>query len=270
MALKHLVERYETLKKHANSDLLSEDVTTTLLEIVEIGLDFLESQCKKIELESKVPGKTYFAFQPKDSERLSRPVNVALYLPNSARNHLHAVLSGQPEQVPYDALREALYSSAMAYCCATDTTKRGDKKTPGTYFEKLVAHIMAKQYGVQPTTSTKVLNLDMDEDLTTDYVFDLGSELSRIHLPIKTSTRERGIMVWAHQRILDSIYGVGRFRGVLVSLAETLLREKERAVYEVCVPKQWQAYQMFIAQVHRVYYFDPPAKYMELENPIHF
>jgi hypothetical protein len=49
----------------------------------------------------------------------------------------------------------------------------------------------------------------------------LGDGKNRIHLPVKTSTRERVIQAWAHQRVLDGVYGVGRFKGVLVALAET-------------------------------------------------
>ena len=61
------------------------------------------------------------------------------------------------------------------------------------------------------------------------------------------------------------MHGVNRFRGLLVVLAETN-RQGARGITEVCLPKQWTAYQMYIAQLHRVYYFDVPDKYRKLRD----
>lgn len=61
------------------------------------------------------------------------------------------------------------------------------------------------------------------------------------------------------------MHGSGRFRGVLVCLTETN-KQQDSSVVEVCLPNQWIAYQMYISQLHRVYYLDPPAKYLSLRN----
>jgi hypothetical protein len=93
---------------------------------------------------------------------------------------------------------------------------------------------------------------------------DLGPRKAKFHLPIKTSTRERVIQVWAHQRVLDGVYGTGRFLGTPVILAETKTDSKSKKVVEICLPDQWLIYQMHIAQLKRVYYLDVPVPYARL------
>jgi hypothetical protein len=106
----------------------------------------------------------------------------------------------------------------------------------------------------------------MKAKLPTDFVFDLGQDRAKFHLPVKTSTRERVIQVWAHQRVLDGVYGTGRFLGTLVCLSENKTDKKTREVIEICLPDQWRVYQMFVAQMKRVYYLDVPARYQELNK----
>ena len=72
------------------------------------------------------------------------------------------------------------------------------------------------------------------------------------------------VQVWAHQRVIDGVYGVGRFKGILVVLTETKLDTRTLQVVEICLPNQWQVYQMFIAQLTRVYYLDLPDRYANL------
>jgi hypothetical protein len=106
----------------------------------------------------------------------------------------------------------------------------------------------------------------MNTTLPTDFVFDLGQGQPKFHLPVKTSTRERVIQVWAHQRVLDGVYGSGRFLGTPVILAETKTDSVKRSVIEICLPDQWRIYQMHIAQLKRVYYLDVPTAYEALNN----
>ena len=142
--------------------------------------------------------------------------------------------------------------------------KRDDKKSPGTYFEILAGHLFAREFGVNPVRSIEVLGQDLRAKLPTDNIFDLGQRKAKIHAPVKISTRERVIQVWAHQRVLDGVYGQGRYKGVLVILTETKRSEETREVVEICLPDQWTVYQMHIAQLHRIYYLDLPKKYAEL------
>jgi hypothetical protein len=90
----------------------------------------------------------------------------------------------------------------------------------------------------------------MEATLPTDYVFDLGPNRAKFHVPVKTSTRERMIQVWAHQRVLDGVCGTGRFLGIPIILAETKTGRKKREVIEICLPDQWRIYQMHIAQLN--------------------
>lgn len=111
-----------------------------------------------------------------------------------------------------------------------------------------------------------MLNLDLETWLPTDYIFNLGQDRPKFHLPIKTSTRERIIQVWAYQRVLDGVFGTGRFLGTPVILAETKTDSVKREVIEICLPEQWRLYQMHIAQLKRVYYLDVPATYVKLND----
>lgn len=157
-----------------------------------------------------------------------------------------------------------LYTSAMSYCCATDLLKTDDRKTPATFFEILVGHLIASLYSTNPGKEIQILA--QQRTLPTDFVFDLGPDRSKLHVPVKISTRERIIQVWAHQRVLDGVYGINHFRGVLVCLTETNMVRRNLSVVEVCLPDQWAIYQTFIAQMHRIYYFDPPSMYAQLAS----
>jgi hypothetical protein len=96
--------------------------------------------------------------------------------------------------------------------------------------------IMQGTLKVEPTRLLPVLKLDLKGSLPTDFIFDLGSEKPKFHLPVKTSTRERIIQVWAHQRVLDGVYGVGRFLAIPFILTETKLDAIKREVSEICLP----------------------------------
>lgn len=119
---------------------------------------------------------------------------------------------------------------------------------------------------VAPQRSLPVLNLDLKGELPTDFVFDLGAERPKFHLPVKTSTRERIIQVWAHQRVLDGVYGTGRFLALPIILTETKLDTKKLEVVEICLPWQWRLYQMHIANLWNVCYLDAPASYLALDE----
>jgi hypothetical protein len=179
---------------------------------------------------------------------------------------------GTPEmaKLPRSEREKVLYTAAASFCCANDLIRRDDRKTPGSFFEYYIGHLVARELGVNPKNHIEVLNLDMAAKLPTDLIFDLGPDKNRIHLPVKLSTRERVIQVWAHQRVLDGVYGINRFRGVLVCLTETNLIRDSGEVVEICLPEQWTIYQMFIAQLTRVYYLDPPTIYTKLATKYPF
>ena len=99
-----------------------------------------------------------------------------------------------------------------------------------------------------------------------DFLFETAEGLANIHLPIKMSTRERVVQAWAHQRILDTAFGSGAYRGVMVLFSETKLDSRTLEVVEICVPSQWLIYQTLLAKMSCVYYFDMPVRYRELTS----
>jgi len=232
-------------------------------EIFKACSDYL-SKLERLELKSLVPGKQYFAFS--NQKKLSRAVNKALFSPDLKEWGAFCQILSEKQWADLDPTRttRVIYSAAVSFFCFIDLTKEGDQKTTGTFFEYLIGHLFAWRLGVNPTTRLPVLNLDMQTTLPTDYIFNLGAERPKFHLPIKVSTRERVIQVWAHQRVLDGVYGTGRFLGTPVILTETKTDKVKREVIEICLPDQWRIYQMHIAQLKRIYYLDVPVTYERL------
>jgi hypothetical protein len=258
-----LFEGYEHLKELVRRDAKNRAVAELLADLTTKALQFL-SGCQRVPLVSKVHGKTYFSFTIKRSGKLSRAVNEELFNPNIRRQLSHLADGTLINLAPSDRSR-LLYTVAMVYCCASDLLKTRDQKTPATFFECFIGHLVARSFGVNPRTQVEVLHLEDEAGtLPTDFIFDLGPGKSKFHVPVKTSTRERVIQVFAHQRVLDGVHGFGTFKGILVCLTETKLDHKRREVVEICVPKQWVLYYRFIASMHRFYYFDIPTRYAEL------
>lgn len=268
-----LVEGYERLKQLVRRDAKDPAVAKLLADLASKALQFLAG-CQRVPLVSKVHGKTYFSFTTKRGGTLSRAVNAALFDSNIRRQLSHFV-DGTFNKLPLADRSRLLYTTAIAYCCASDLLRTRDQKTPATFFECLIGHLFARSFGVNPRTQVEVLHLEEEAStLPTDFIFDLGPTKPKFHVPVKTSTRERVIQVFAHQRVLDGVHGFGAFKGILICLTETKLDHKRREVVEICVPKQWVLYQRFIASLHRFYYFDIPARYAELATgnppmPIH-
>ena len=252
---------YTVLKKAAKKDLRGDETTRALATVIKESLEFLVG-CSKTDLESLVPGKKYFAFSR--SSKISRPVVESLWDAKLSESKIAGFVSGNYAGLEASTLDKLLYTMAMSFCCATDVQKQGDKKTPATFFESFIGNIFARELGANPRKQVEVLNLDMAATLPTDFLFDAGSRKCRIHLPVKLSTRERVVQVWAHQRVLDGVYGFGRFRGILVVGTETLVSKETHKVTEICLPDQWSVYQMFISQLWRVYYLDMPVRYEQL------
>jgi hypothetical protein len=261
-----LLPKYYALKQASKQGLDTDVVANHLVDIVGASATLLGRECSQVALTSMVAGKKYFSYGR--GARLSRPINEALFIADPAeRSELLEALrvNGGLQRLGVGQSNRALYTAAMAFCAAIDLLGIGNKKTPGTYFEILIGHLFAVAFGRNPRKRVEVLALeDQRSTLPTDYVFDLGPKQVKFHLPVKISTRERVIQVWAHQRILDGVYGEGRFRGILVALGETKLGLKKREVVEICLPDQWAVYQRFIARLYRVYYLDLPAKYAAL------
>ena len=272
MPHRRVIPLYEALTQRTTSaaarNLRGSDTANKLVALIDASRNYLSTLERK-PLVSYVTGKTYFMFFDPERSKTSRPVNAGLYLEELDPARVHAALACDVEGLSSEELTRIVYTAAGSYCCAADILKDSDQKTPGTFFEVLIGHIVAKALGVNPEQQIRVPTLDLDVTIPTDYVFDLGPLKNRVHLPIKLSTRERVVQVWAHQRVLDGMHGVARFKGVLVAMAETN-KQKNVSVVEVCLPNQWTAYQMYIAQMFRVYYLDTPQPYLRLAEKYPF
>lgn len=256
---------YGKLQAAFSADVKSEENQILLGQVFEASLRFL-SKADRTPLKSLVPDKEYFAFAA--GKKLFRAVNKGLFVPELAEWEAFrkAIAGNRAPNIDSDRITRIIYSVAVTFFCFIDLTKDGDQKTPGTFFEYLIGHLFAWRLGVNPKTRLPVLNLDMEATLPTDFIFDLGPNRAKFHLPIKVSTRERVIQVWAHQRVLNGVYGTGRFLGTPVILTETKTDKKKQEVIEICLPDQWRIYQMHIAQLKRIYYLDVPASYAKLNE----
>lgn len=218
-------------------------------------------RAERLQLTSRVAGKQYFGFR-RGGE--SRPINQALYVEREGdfSRLLRAFRSGFPGTAD-EAIVGSAYTIAYSVFAANDVYDVG-RKASATFFEILIGHIVARAVGVAPHKKVRVP--ESGAELPTDYVFDPGRRSRKIHLPIKTSTRERAVQAWVHQLVLDRIFGTGVYRGVLVVAAETKRDSRTGEVIEICVPRQLQMFQSRVAEVSRVYYLDPPQVYLALAS----
>ena len=259
---------YRSLKRAASFGLLDEAVTEHIVDAVRVSRAIL-MQAGRIELKSAVRDKTYFGFR---AAAESRPVNEALYaLDEEQFDRLLQIFANGFRGASDDDIVRSAYTLAYTVFAANDIYEIG-RKASATFFEILIGHIMARAIGVSPRK--KVRLPESDATLPTDYVFDLGNNRRKIHQPIKTSTRERGVQAWVHQLILDGIFAKGSFVGIFVVGAETKRNAKTGEVIEICVPQQLAMFQARIATISGIYYLDPPEKYLRLAKvdavqPIH-
>ncbi len=242
----------------------SPKVTATLYTIYADCVRLLKGLGRE-QLNSLVPGKQYFAFT--NGKKISRAINQSLYEsdPEQWRTFSKAMARNDISQYSSETISKIIYSLAISFCASVDLTKEGDQKTPGTFFEYFISYLFSWRVGVEPRNWMQILSIDgEDTRLPTDCIFNLGPKKRKFHVPVKTSTRERSIMLWAHQRLLDGVYGTGRFMGTPVLLAETKTDTARREVIEICLPDQWRIYQLYVAKLTRIYYLDPPSAYQRL------
>jgi hypothetical protein len=257
---KKLAKMYRDVKKASAQDLRADGVNDLLLEMAAYARGLLQN-AEPIELISRVQGKQYFGFK---AEVQSRPINQTLFAEtNDVFNEmLQSFDSGFKGTEPANIAR-ATYTIAYSVFAANDIYNVG-RKASATFFEVLIGHIVARAVGVSPRKKVQIP--ESGADLPTDYVFDPGPKSRKIHLPLKTSTRERGVQAWVHQLVLDRIFGNGVYRGIFVVGSETKRNVKTGEVIEICVPKQFQMFQARVAEITKIYYLDPPQIYLALAD----
>ncbi len=234
-----------------------------ILKLAVLSLRFLQSEGDFIDLVSRVPGKQYASYRR--GNVVARPANRRLFSRDEKKvsTFWDAFEDGETEGRD---LETASYTIALAPCLAMELFDRQNKKGPATYFECLVGHIFAKLLGKAPKKQVAFPICGRSVRMTMDFLFDFGSGRPGIHLPVKMSTRERVVQAWSHQRLLDSAYGHGAYKGIMVLFSETKMDSRSLEVIEICVPDQWLAYQTLLATLDRIYYFDIPQRYQELTD----
>lgn len=254
---------YTGVKKACHSDWCSDAASQAIIDFAVISLEFLAAQCEQITLNSSVPGKNYISFARNNV--VARPANRDFFVldPQVIRRDWQSWLSGNLNAEKFGRIS---YTVALAPCLAMELFDRNNKKGPATFFECMIGHIFARSLSMEPTKQAELSVSGRSVRMTMDFLFEPAGGSSNIHLPVKMSTRERVVQAWAHQRLLDSAYGRGHYKGIMVLFSETKLDSRSHEVVEICVPDQWLVYQTLLSKLDRIYYFDVPVRYQELTN----
>lgn len=258
---------HDNLRRAVKNGVWTSPVREAIVAAVNKSVDFLGS-VERVPEESHVANKSYAAFRS-GTGTASRVFNTALYDADVCQNQLEAILTEGLGGRSRDDITKTLYTAAMSFFCANDIESNNQARgRSGKYFEYLVGNIMATALGVKGTARIEALNPELARGLNPDHLFELGDGGALIHLAVKISTRERIVQPWAHQRILDGAYGTDRIKGVMVFLHET--NRLKTGIQETCTPARLRQYQMFVARIHALYYFDPPRPYLELADAYPF
>lgn len=213
-------------------------------------------------------GKKYSVWSA--NKNLSRPFLPDLFIHNSDDfviewKKLTEAAVPKDERYNLDELdiNRAIYTAITSFCICYDLWKPKSRKTPGTFFEALLGTLMQpvlKSY----TRGGHVIIPNQVENVSTDIVFHRKGQTVGLVVPVKITTRERIVQPYAHQRILDSVFGEGSFRSVLVCVSE-MQRDEDAAANAICVPGTIRLFQSHLAKLAGIYYLDPPKRYLEAD-----
>lgn len=254
---------YSIAKDACRNEWASKAAGDAILNLAVLSLQFLESESEFVDLISRVPGKQYVSY--KRNKIVARPANKRLFT-RDIDKIVTLWKDWEQNRIKYDKFALMSYTIALVPCLAMELFDRQNKKGPATYFECLIGHIFARTLGREPKKYVSLPIHGKAVRMTMDFLFELGRGKSNIHLPVKMSTRERVVQAWSHQRLLDSAYGEGYYKGVMVLFSETKMDSRSLEVVEICVPDQWLAYQTLLAKLDKIYYFDVPERYQALTD----
>ena len=199
---------------------------------------------------------------------LSRPFLPGLYVNNSqdfktkwdaliaAINSMHKTIDlSEPE------INQVLYAAITAFSCCYDIWNPGARKTPGTFLEVMLGTILSKILPNCPRT--KFITIPgQSEKVSTDIVLTDQQAGRSLVIPAKITTRERVVQPFAHQRILNSVFGNGTYGSVLMCVSE-MQRAGTNGANEICVPGTIRLFQVHLAEMDGIYYLDPPHRYLQ-------
>ena len=159
-----------------------------------------------------------------------------------------------------DEINKLLYTAITAFCACYDIWE-DSRKTPGTFYEVLLGSVL--QLVMPGYVRTKHISIPgTAEKVATDIVFSLPGKPGGLVVPAKITTRERVVQPYAHQRILDAVFGDGVYKSVLTCVSELQRDDKKQEVNEICVPGTIALYQKHLASLTALSYLDPPHRYL--------
>ena len=213
---------------------------------------------------SRTDNKKYHVYTANGGK--SRPVNSSIFIESKEsfqKEWSELLESIDPDKhtssLTEDKINNVLYTSIMGFCICFDIWKPKSRKTPGTHFEVLLGSLL-QQFLPEFSREKFVTLPDQDEKVSTDIVFDKDDK--GIVIPVKITTRERIVQPYAHQRILDSVFGDMRYRSVLLCVSETQRDDDNKRVNDICVPGTLKLFQAHLSKLAGLYYLDPPTRYM--------
>lgn len=210
-------------------------------------------------------GKSYDVFR--DGSQLSRPIRASMFVTDE--DELEAawealVAAARPGDAQYDAspneINAVLYTVVNGFSICYDLWRPGSRKTPGTFFEILIGSLV-QAVSPRMTRRAHVPLPEPSESVSTDIVFLEPDGRGGLAIPAKITTRERIVQPFAHQRILDAVFGEGTFRSILVCVSE-MQRQRDTGANAICVPGTIRLFQRYLAPLAGLYYLDPPARYL--------
>lgn len=255
----NLVNTYNRYKREYDDGKPNFD---TLRKVIAVAMDLLS---KERQEEYQHTDKNYFIFYSEVQK--SRPVLRDLYYSdfNEYNKELSALVNNiDPKNktinIDEHVINKVIYTSLIAFSCSYDLYKNSSRKTPGTFFEIIIGHIMTLL--LPGYTRDKQISIpNAEEKITTDIVFDNGKR--GIAIPVKITTRERIVQPFAHQRIIEGVFGEKRYKSVFVGASETKRGDKAKKVDDICVPGTIKLFSNYLAPLAGLYYLDPPARYLK-------
>jgi hypothetical protein len=232
--------------------------------------------------------ETRYAVFRKGSQ-ISRPIAEALFTaaPPDFKKLDALAIETLSKKKPLDAAgQEAvtryIYTTVMSFAATYDLWKPGSRKTPGTFFEILMAGLMGlhmPNYALskhvnlgamlgedtsgEEEVAREETGTDEEEEessVSTDLVIKSDKKEKWAVLPLKITTRERVVQPFAHQRILQSSFK-DQYYSFLCCISETQLDKKTATVKQICVPGTIKLFQKFLSPIEGLYYCDIPARY---------
>ena len=212
--------------------------------------------------------KQYIVFKRNSgSKNISRPVLKDVFLADVSAfkkvwaDFVNAIRPGS-KSVECTCADQAVYTTIMAFACAFDLVKPTSRKTPGTFFEVVIGMILTLVSG---RVRGKQVDLPGEKYKVPTDIYLMGAkDAPQLVIPTKITTRERIVQAWAHQRILEAVFGKGKYRSILVAASE-LQRDGDKGVHEICVPNQVGMFQEHLSEMSGMYYLDPPLSYVNAD-----